>query len=166
MKTKWSEESLINHFLFIDIMKVKEEINSAHVPILHPIKLKKNYPIFRSIGGVNIEIGYIKLIKISFESIVYFFNKLEVTIKQGNFIVKQNFEALSEFTEEFNLEKPNYEYCQGYILNYELINIINNETETEIFLKYKDSLHNTYILYNMAVARNVNNFVLVIKKIF
>ncbi|MGL4389126.1 MAG: hypothetical protein ACRCTJ_07025 [Brevinema sp.] len=166
MKNIWTKELFLNNFLLIDKNKVYQEINAFHTMYANKIVLNKIYPIFKEIGGVNIEIGYIKIMPILINYFVDLFNQLSVDKKHNFFSVEQNFEILSKIIQKFHLEDANYSCCEGYILNYELINIVEIEGVTEIILKYKDSLVNTYILYKLAIINKNQDYFLVLQRIF
>ncbi|MGL4393939.1 MAG: hypothetical protein ACRCS8_01790 [Brevinema sp.] len=166
MKNIWTEDKFLENFELTDLKKIKEKVKSSLSDPDEALELNHQYPIYKGIAGVEIEEGYIKLLPADIQFFVDIFNQLS-TEKQGSFfLVEQNYQTLLEIINKFSLEIADYSCCEGYILNYELINIVEIDGATELILKYKDLPHSTYILYKFGLARNTNGYLFVLHRFF
>lgn len=166
MKINWSLDLLYKEISFDNVITLKSELESFIKEPIESINFNTPYPMLKKIASVDIEIGFIKVIQITSDEIIQLCQHFINSKKNNEWIIEQNFVFLSDFCQKYSLESPDYECCQGYILNNEMINfgLLNNISE--FHFKYKDAPYNTFLFYRLSFLHIQGEFLLVLRKIF
>lgn len=165
----WTKEMFHSSISFVDGGKLHEEMQQYSNISHDRLKLNYYYPTFKKIAGVNIETGSIFVYRSSLSECLELLNNfVEIC---GSFRVPiyntlQNFEALVHWTETQSLEVPDYDHCQGYILNQELVRFDILNEPTSLQFKYKDHIDDTYILYQLSFLLARNQYFILRRKTF
>lgn len=149
----WTKELFYSNIRFVDSEKLHKEIQQYSGISIDSVLSNQHYPTFRKIAGVNIETGSIFVYRSSLEECLELLNnfvQILFSFHSLTYNALQNFDALTHWAASQSLEVPNYDLCQGYILNQELVRFDILNEPTSLQFKYKGSIDDTYILYQLS----------------
>lgn len=165
----WTKELFYSNICFVDSEKLNEEIQQYSNVSIDCIMPNQHYPTFKKIAGVNIETGSIFVYLSSLEECLELLNNFVQILGSFDnltYNALQNFEALTHWAVSQTLEVPNYDLCQGYILNQELVRFDTLSAPTSLQFKYKDSIDDTYILYQLSFLLIGDEYFILRRKTF
>lgn len=169
-KKLWTHDNFFEYINCVNGNLLKKEMNEFFSKEddegdLIGMEIDTIYPIYKQIGGVSIEIGVMTIHLTSLDYIISLLNEF-VLIKKSplQFIVQQNFDSLVLWANKFSAEIPQKKCCEGYILNNELVNFGIIDNTSVLQFKYKDSVHNTFALYQLSFIRTMQHFYILQRK--
>lgn len=165
----WTEELFYKNFRFItkeDLFKRLTTFSAGEE--INEIEVDKTYPLFRDLFGVKIEFGFLKVCKIIIRDILEILNRFVDIYPQGKgytFQPKAELSGLIQLTQKWNMETPDEEAIQGYILNKELVQIVEDKYGyTYIRFKYKDNPENIFYIYKFFFFQFKDEIYLIIER--
>ena len=162
---QWDRKLMHQHIEFVDGLALQQEMKD-YTDIADDAKLKIDfrYPIYKKIGGVRIETGWLQLKKSNLtESLTLlsdFLSPLALNDPQ------QNLQALSSWAELFDWETPSSTQCAGYILNRELVRFEETSKGSCLFFKFKDEAVDIFLLYRIWFLITSDNYFFLIQKTY
>jgi len=162
----WTYDDFLKYINCVDSITLQKEVQEIVMTDNKGITVNETYPMYKQIGGVSIEIGIMTLYLTNLEYILRLLNNFIMIQKkkEAEIIPKQNFSALVEWSNDYNLEIPDIDCCKGYLLNNELVNFGEINNTSVLQFKYKDSLHNTFSLYHISFIRTKDDYYILLRK--
>lgn len=165
--SSWTEELFYQAIRFADKPKLLQKIIDPGLKDeKFQVKINHTYPLYKDLFGVPVEYGHLRLQKVLMKDaldILELFVSFERIKNRIVFFPKQNIDGIIELGIYLELEKPHRDSVQGYLINNELVKL-EQEPETCIILKYKDSPENIFYIYRLSFLQYEDELFLVIEK--
>ncbi|MGL5254686.1 MAG: hypothetical protein ACRC9L_06825 [Brevinema sp.] len=161
----WDQNLMHQYIRFVDgdilHQEMREYTDIAESPSL---KLDMEHPIYKKIGGVRIETGWLQLKKANLDQCISLLNDFvaPTAFKEP----QQNLQALLSWAAMFGWSTPSANKCAGYILNRELIRFEESPKGSCVLFKFKDDVVDIFLLYRVWFLVAGQNYFFLIQKTY
>ncbi|MGL5722409.1 MAG: hypothetical protein ACRCY4_08420 [Brevinema sp.] len=161
----WDQKLMHQYIRFVDGAVLHQEMKDyTDLADDATLKIEVEHPLYKKIGGVRIETGWLQLKRADLSQCLSLLN--DFLIPKALNEPQQNLQALSSWAGLFGWSLPSAAKCAGYILNRELIRFEESPKGSCLLFKFKDETVDIFLLYRIWFLVAGRNYFFLIQKTY